>query len=129
MQQKVSKKVLFPDLSYEIVGCLFDAHNKLGQFAREKQYGDYLENLFRENNIVFERKKQISFENIERFTNQVDFDINNQIILEIKAKIAITKEDYNQINRYLEVGDRELGILVNFRAKYLKPIRVIRSYS
>ena len=42
---------------------------------------------------------------------------------------TLEKSDYDQINRYLEVGDRKLGILVNFRSKYLKPIRVIRSYS
>ena len=129
MKAKVSTKVIYPELSYNIVGCLFDVHNELGRFAKEKQYCELLNKLFKEKGLIFEREKQISFENVGRFTNQVDFDINSQIILEIKAKVAITKDDYNQINRYLEVGNRELGILVNFRNKYLKPIRVIRSYS
>ena len=126
MQQKVSKKVLFPELSYQIVGCLFEAHNKLGRFAREKQYGDYLETLFRNNNISFEREKALPIDKIkERFTNIADFDINKSVILEIKARPIIRKEDYEQMNRYLYVGKRSLGILVNFRNKYLKPIRII----
>jgi len=35
--------LLYPKLSYLVVGFCFDAHNKLGRFAREKQYGDYIE--------------------------------------------------------------------------------------
>ena len=62
-----------------------------------------------------------------RFTNKVDFDINSEILLEIKAKPALRKIDYDQINRYLEASGRKLGILVNFKAKYLKPVRIIRN--
>ncbi len=129
MNTKVSEKVVYPELSYEIVGCLFEAHNELGRFAKEKQYSELLDKLFKQKNILFDREKQIPFENVDRFTNQVDFDINGQVILEIKAKVALIKSDYDQIKRYLEVSNRKLGILVNFRNKYLKPIRIIRSYS
>src|SRR3990167_10800033 len=111
MKTKVSTKVIYPELSYKIVGCLFDAHNKLGRFAREKQYGDFLQNLFKEIDIPFQREKQLNFKDVDsKFTNQIDFDINKEIILELKAKISIEKSDYDQINRYLEVGDRKLGI-------------------
>src|SRR3989338_4587591 len=127
---KVSDKVLFPELSYQIVGCLFEVHNKLGRFAKEKQYADLLAIVLRDKGVIFEREKRMSFKDINpRFTNQVDFDINCQVILELKAKTAITKDDYDQVHRYLEAGDRKLGILINFRNKYLNPIRVIRSYS
>lgn len=42
-----TKKVLFPDLSYQITGILFDIHNELGRFAKEKQYANLSEIKFK----------------------------------------------------------------------------------
>ena len=39
----------------------------------------------------------------------------------------VTKEDYYQMKRYLTVCDKKLGIIINFRQKYLTPKRVINS--
>lgn len=126
-KNKVSQKVLYPELSFEIVECLFAAHNHLGRFAKEKQYGDYLEHLFLEKEIPFEREKSILVDGIKNsFTNKLDFDINKSVILEIKAKPIISRDDYEQIKRYLFASKRSLGIIANFRNKYLKPIRIIR---
>ena len=38
----------------------------------------------------------------------------------------VTKEDYFQIQRYLQNLNIKLGLLVNFRDKFIKPIRIIR---
>ena len=35
-------------------------------------------------------------------------------------------EDYYQLQRYLQISNIKLGLLVNFRNQYLKPIRVIK---
>ena len=51
--------------------------------------------------------------------------VEDKIILEVKAKPAITKEDYFQVKRYLASGDKNLGIVVNFRQKYLVHKRVL----
>ncbi len=47
-----------------------------------------------------------------------------KIVLDFKAKQAITKEDYMQIKRYLSVSELKLGIIVNFRQPFLYPKRV-----
>lgn len=59
--------------------------------------------------------------------NIVDFMIDNKIIIEVKAKRIITKNDYYQTQRYLQESRIKLGMLVNFRSKYLKPKRVLRA--
>jgi GxxExxY protein len=120
-------KILYRDLSYRINGLLFEVHNKLGRYCRERQYGDALESVLKEAHIVFEREKAISLPLVENTeTNKADFVIENSIFLELKAKPVITKEDYVQIQRYLQAAEIKLGLLINFRSKYLRPIRIIR---
>ncbi|MBW8050003.1 MAG: GxxExxY protein [Cytophagales bacterium] len=58
--------------------------------------------------------------------NRVDFLIEDKIILEIKAQRMITKDDYHQIQRYLQSLDKKLGLMVNFHTHYLAPKRIVR---
>jgi len=48
------------------------------------------------------------------------------MILELKTKPMILKEDYYQTQRYLQASDIKFALLVNFRNRYLKPIRVLK---
>lgn len=59
--------------------------------------------------------------------NKVDFLIDGKVIVELKAKRCITRDDYYQVQRYLRGADLRLGLLVNFRDRYLKPKRVLNS--
>ncbi len=121
-------KIIYPDLSYKINGVLFAVHNELGRFCNEKQYSDAIENYFKKLKIKYEREKVLppSFENEQR-RNKADFLIDDKIILEIKAKSLINKEDYYQVKRYLKVLNKKLGIIVNFRKQYIIPKRVLNS--
>ena len=114
-------KLIYPELSYLITGVCFEAHNELGRYAREKQYGDLLEKKLREIDVSYKREFKI-----EKTGNIIDFIIDNKIILELKTKPLIVKEDYYQAQRYLQASGIKLALLINFRNRYLKPIRIIR---
>jgi GxxExxY protein len=130
MKTNNSDKIILKELSYRVNGILFEVHNKVGRHGREKQYGDAIETLLKEKLISYAREKALPVELVSnRFTNKVDFDINNELLLEIKAKPLITRQDYFQIHRYLDASGYRLGILVNFHRKFLRPIRVIRGNS
>ncbi len=120
-------EIIYKELSYIISGLLFKVHNNLGRYCREKQYGDALEKLFKEKNVNFEREKELPMEMIDnRYTNKVDFTIDNKILVDLKAKPLILKEDYYQMQKYLQASNYKLGLIVNFRNRYLKPVRVVR---
>ncbi|MHB9019282.1 MAG: GxxExxY protein [Minisyncoccota bacterium] len=116
-----TNKLIHPELSYIITGICFDTHNDLGRYSREKQYGDILEKKLKEIKLPYKRELTI-----KETGNIIDFLIDDKIILEIKAKRIITKEDYFQIQRYLQVLNIKLGLLINFRDKYIKPIRIVK---
>lgn len=120
-------EIIHKELSYLINGLLFKVHNELGRYCREKQYGDAFETLLKSENIDFEREKALPMEMIDnQSTNKADFIVRGEVVIEFKAKPIILKEDYYQTQKYLQASGHKLGLIVNFRNKYLKPIRIIR---
>src|SRR3989344_9668482 len=118
-------KIIHKALSYEVTGLLFKVHNAIGRFGRERQYADALQTLFEQENIEYAREKSLPIPFVGNpSTNKADFVVGEKIVVELKAKPLITKEDYAQIHRYLQAGNYKLGLVVNFRNKYLRPIRV-----
>jgi GxxExxY protein len=122
-------QVVYPELSYLICGLCFKVHNELGQFRNEKQYADALEEKLRVSKMPFIREKGLpkSFEGEHHRRNIVDFLVGDKIVVEIKVKRALAREDYYQLKRYLVSSNKKLGILVNFGQKYLSPKRVLNS--
>jgi len=120
-------KLIYPELSYKICGLCFKVHNDVGRYKSEKSYTDALEKIFTENNIKFDREIALSpsFEGENNRRNIPDFIIEDKIILDVKAKRMVTKEDYYQMRRYLEASSKKLGLIVNFRGYHLHPKRIL----
>lgn len=114
-------KLLYPELSYELNGIAFFVQNRLGRFAREKQYGDLYEQKLKENKINFYREYVVA-----GTRNRVDFLVEDVILLEFKAVPFLKHEDFGQVQRYLTILDIDLGILINFSQKILKPQRILK---
>jgi len=117
-----NKEILYPELSYRIVGLAFDVHNELGQFAREKQYGDLLEKKFKEEGIKYQRELRIGDSG-----NIIDFliDEKDKILIELKTVRVVGRAHFRQMQNYLQQTQIKLGLLINFSDKYLSPKRVV----
>lgn len=122
-------KVLHPKLSYKICGLCFNIQNSLGRYRNEKQYADAFEYKLKENNIDYKREYalNISFNGEKEKRNVPDFIIENKVVVDFKAKRIITKEDYFQMKRYLASSSLELGLIINFRSKYINSKRVLNN--
>jgi GxxExxY protein len=122
-------QIIYKDLSYRIVGLLFETHTKLGRYRNEKEYGDYFEGLLKKEGIKYIRECRVNLSLDDKIVcrNIYDFIIDAKIIVEFKTVDFLRKEYYFQIKRYLSSTGLKLGILVNFRDEYLRPKRIINN--
>ncbi len=127
----MESEIIYKELSYIINGLLFQVHNDLGRYCNEKQVCDKIEFYLKTNKLQYKREFILppSFVGEKDGRNRIDFLIDDKIILEIKCKRFLVKDDYFQTQRYLHALNKKLGILVNFRDERLKPRRVLNSSS
>ena len=116
------KEVLYPELSYEIVGACFGVHNELGCYAREKQYADLFEEKLRDLGIEYKREFRIGDSG-----NIVDFLVDKKVLVELKTVRLVGRTHFRQLQNYLQQSRVKLGLLVNFSDKYLRPKRILRT--
>jgi len=121
-------EILYPELSYDLNGIFFKIHRDLGRYSKEKQYSDALERELKEKNIKYVREERVMRDNY--FTGNItDFIVDDCIVVELKAKKFITKDDFYQIKKYLISLNKKLGLLVNFRDDFIKTKRVLSNCS
>lgn len=127
MKTNITNKVLYPQLSYLIMGVLFDIQNELGNSLLEKHYQRAIEIKFKELHIPYQRevKTSVYFEEEKLGDFYIDFIIDQKVILETKCIPKLSSDDMKQVLRYLESTKIKLGILANFRSKRLDFKRVL----
>ncbi|MEK9180982.1 MAG: GxxExxY protein [Patescibacteria group bacterium] len=121
------EKLIYPELSYLLMGVLFEVHNKLGTKYQEKHYQRAIEIKLHELKIPFQRELavKVEFENQPLGDFFIDFVIDHKIILETKQIWRITDNDIKQVLRYLKATGLKLGIIANFKHPRLEFRRVL----
>ncbi len=116
------------ELSYRIVGALFDVYNNLGGGYQEKYYQRAVSKEFKNRNIKFEEQIIIplSFKGNSIGKYFLDFLIEDKIVLEIKAANKFYIRDIKQVLAYLKATNKSLGILANFNRNNLQFKRILK---
>jgi len=119
--------LLYPELSYNIVGAVYDVWKELGSAFKESVYQKALEEAFENRGISFVSQKQIPifYNNKKVGVYTPDFIIEDKIILEIKHLPVLTFNEKKQAWYYLKGTDYKLLLLVNFGGRKLEVFRRI----
>jgi len=125
----MKKELIYPELSYILMGILFEVHNKLGTKYQEKHYQRAIEIKLKELKISYQKeaKVDINFGKEKIGKLFVDFVVDNKIVLEIKKIPKITEDHIKQVLLYLNTLNLKLGIIANFQHQKLEYIRVLNS--
>lgn len=120
-------EIIYPDLSYSVIGCAMDVHNELGSGWEEWDYHRaMIRALESKGHIVVshERSDLLCREMaIDHF--ELDLLVDDLVILELKRiRQDFHPEHYVQIINYLKHWGKRLGILINFGLERLTYKRV-----
>ncbi|MCE4563204.1 GxxExxY protein [Maribellus sp. CM-23] len=114
------------ELTHKIIGCAMQVHRALGNGFQEVIYQRALAIEFDHQNINFEREKvmPVFSRDLEIGTRRVDFFVEENIMVEIKARSELDGSHLNQAMNYLEAYKMKIGLLINFGANTLQFKRV-----
>lgn len=105
-----------------IIGCPIEVHKNLGPGLLESVYEESLCYELKRLNMTFERQQQVPIRYKSANLSsplRLDLFVENQIIVEVKAKKETTPIDKQQLLTYLRLLDKQVGLIINFNVKRL----------
>lgn len=120
--------LIYPELSYSIIGILYKVYNQLGGGYQEKYYQQAIKRELFINHVPFLEQVRHDF----NFNGQMigryylDFIIDHKIVLEIKVTPSFSKKDIMQVLNYLKQSDLQLGILASLNRNKIFFKRILR---
>ena len=112
----INEQYKYSELTSKIIGCAMTVHKVLGNGFQEVIYQRALEiemilaglSFSREFEMpIYYREKQIG-------TRRVDFLVEEEISVELKAITKLEDTHFAQAINYLEAYNLEIGLLINF---------------
>ena len=107
----------------KVIGCAIKVHRELGAGLFESIYGPCLGHEMTKARLKFEREVAfplvydgLSFKRAFR----VDFVVENELVLEVKAVDALAPVHDSQVLTYMRLLRLRKGLLINFNVRVLK---------
>ena len=125
----VDKKYLLSDVTEQVIGCAMRVHSSLGNGFPEIIYQRALALELEASGITFGRETEhpIYSRDVRIGSRIVDFLIQDNLLLELKATSELTDTHFAQIINYLTAFKLEVGLLINFGQKSLQYRRFIKT--
>lgn len=124
----INQKFYKSEVTSKIINCAFHVHDSLGNGFQEVVYQRALQYELANNNLVFEREKEMEIFYLGNRVGRrrVDFLVDNDIMVELKAVAFLESAHVAQLVNYLEAYKVRVGLLINFGSKNLQIRRFIK---
>lgn len=120
-------ELIYPELSFKIIGMIFKVYNNLGYGYQEKYYQKAIALDLNKENIKYEKELPVKLEyqgeKIGRYF--IDFIIENKIVLELKIGSRVYQRDIKQTLTYLRTTGLKLGIIILISPSGIKHKRIV----
>jgi GxxExxY protein len=128
MNKYINPQYLYSETTAKIIGCAMEVHRLLGNGFQEIIYQRALEleMIGQGLNFTREHEMKIFYKGNAIGTRRVDFLVEEKVMVEIKALIALEDVHLAQAINYLEAYNLEIGMLLNFGVRSLQYKRVMK---
>ena len=109
-------------LTETVIGCAMKVHRALGTGFLESVYANALAHELGKAGINYQRETPINvvYDNIVVGEFRSDFQIENQLIIELKAVESLLPVHEVQVVNYLTATNLDVGLLINFGSSSLQ---------
>lgn len=113
-------------VTHKIIGCAMKVHSTLGNGFQEVIYQRALAIEFEKQGLGYQREMEmiIHYDGVNIGTRRVDFFVEENIMVELKALIQLEDVHLAQAMNYCQAYNLPIGLLINFGAKSLQFKRV-----
>lgn len=122
-----STNIIYRDLSYQIMGAIFEVHKELGLGFLESVYKKalLLELTGRGMKVDEEKVFALIYKGKKVGTHRLDLIVEDRIVVELKTVERFAPHHTAQLLSYLKASGHRLGILVNFSKSKVESRRVV----
>lgn len=119
--------IIYPDLSYKIMGAIFEVHKELGPGFLESVYEKALIEELSNRGMKVEIQKfiDLKYKNKKIGVHRLDLVVDDKVVIELKAVERFSVHHKAQLTSYLKASGYKLGILVNFSKNKVEYLRVL----
>ena len=121
--------LIYPELSYDIVGALFEVFKELGPGYKEQSYQRAVAKMFRHKELKFREQEPvtITFKDERIGINYLDFCVEEKVIVELKRGDYFSHHAIQQVNQYLKATGLKLALLACFTSSGVIIKRIVNN--
>ncbi len=116
----------YEEVTGKIIGCAMKVHSTLGNGFQEVIYQRALAIEMEKQGLRYEREMEMAiyYDDINIGSRRVDFFVEDNMMVELKALIKLEDVHLAQAMNYCQAYNLPIGLLINFGAKSLEFKRV-----